>query len=50
MTKVTRDDDSQHTYTVPIRGCYQKTSVEEYKYEEKNNSALIVSGESILKK
>ena len=50
MTTVTRDDVSQNIYTVPVGLCNQHTSVEEYKYEEKPKSALIVTGESISKK
>ena len=44
------DYDSQNTNTVPVRWCNKITSVEESKYEEKSNSALIVLGESISKK
>ena len=50
MTKVTRDDYSQNIYNLPVGKCNQQTSVEEYKYEEKRNNALIVTGESISKK
>ena len=44
MTTVTRDDDSQNIYTVPVGRCNQQTSVEESKYEEKPKSALIFPG------
>ena len=44
MTTVTRDYDSQNIYTVPIGQCNQETSVEEFKYEEKQKNALIVPG------
>ena len=50
MTTVTRDDDSQNIYTVPVGRCNQQTSVEESKYEEKRQIALIASCESISKK
>ena len=50
MTTVTRNYDSQNIYTVPFGQCNQHTSVEDYKYEEKIKSALIVPGESISKK
>ena len=50
MTTVTRDDDSQYIYTVPVWKCNQQTSVEESKYEEKPNSALIFPDESISRK
>ena len=50
MTTVTRDDDSQNIYTVPVGRWNQQTSGEESKYEEKPKSALIVPGESISKK
>ena len=49
MTTVTRDDDSQNIYTVPVGRCNQQTSVEDSKYEEKHKNALIVIGESISK-
>ena len=44
VTTVTRDDDIQNIYTVPVVRCNQQTSVEESKYEEKRKSALIVTG------
>ena len=50
MTTVTRDDEGQNMYTVPVRQCNQQTSVEESRYEEKPKSALIVPGKSISKK
>ena len=45
MTTVTRDDGSQNIYTVHFGQCNQQTSVEDYKYEEKPKSVLIVPGE-----
>ena len=42
MTTVTRDDDSQNTYTVPVGRCNQQTSFEDSKYEDKRKNALIV--------
>ena len=50
MTTVTRDDNSRNIYTVPVGRCNQQTSVEESTYEEKPKSALIFTGEYILKK
>ena len=50
MTTVTRDDESQHIYTVRVGQCNQHTSVEEYEYEEKPNSVVIVPGNFIPKK
>ena len=50
MTTVTRDDDSQNIYTVPVGQCNQQTSVEESKYEKKRKNALIVPGGYISKK
>ena len=50
MKTVTRDDDSQNIYTVPVGRCNQQTSVEESKYEEKRKNALIVPGKYISKK
>ena len=47
MTKITCDDYSQKIYTVPVGRWNQQTSVEEFKYEEKPKSALIVPGKSI---
>ena len=44
MTTVTRDDDTQNIYTVPVGQCNQHTSVEESKYEEKPKSVLIIPG------
>ena len=44
VTTVTRDDDIQNIYTVPVERCIQQTSVEDSKYEEKPKSALIVPG------
>ena len=42
MTTVTREDDSQNIYTVPVGRCNQQTSFEESKYEGKPKSALVV--------
>ena len=50
MTTVTHDDESQNIYTVPVGQCNQHISFEEYTYEEKPKSVLIVPGESISKK
>ena len=50
MTTLTRDDDSQDMYTVPVGLCNQQTSVEESKYEYKCKNAIMVPGESISKK
>ena len=50
MKTVTRDDDSQNIYTVPIGWCNQRTSIGDSKYEEKPKSELIVPGEYISKK
>ena len=50
MTTVTRDNDSQNMYTVPVGRCNQQISVKESKYEEKRKNALIGPGESISKK
>ena len=50
MIKVTRDDDSRNIYTVPIGKYSERTSVDEFKYEEKRKKALIGPGESISKK
>ena len=47
---LTRDDDSPNIYTVPVGRCNQHKSIEEYKYEEKTKSVLIVPGESISNK
>ena len=43
VTTVTRDDDSQNIYTVPVGQCNQQKSFEDSKYK----NALIVPGESI---
>ena len=43
-TPVTCDDDSENIYTVHVGRCYQQTSFEEYKYEEKHKNTLIVPG------
>ena len=47
---VTRDDDSQNIYTLPVGRCNQQTSVEYSKYEDKRKNSFIVPGESISKK
>ena len=44
MTTVTRDDDSQNIYTVPVGICNKHTSVEDSKYEKKHKNVLIVPG------
>ena len=50
MTTVTRDNDSRNMYTVPVGRYNELTSVDESKYEEKRQNALICPGESISKK
>ena len=45
VTKVTHDDENQSFYTVPVVQLNQQTSVEESKYEEKRNNALIIPGD-----
>ena len=50
MTTVTRDDESQNIFTVPVGRCNEQISVDVYKYEEKRKNALIGPGESISKK
>ena len=50
MTTVTRDNDSQNIYTVPVGRCNQQISFEDYKYEDKRKNALIVPVESISNK
>ena len=50
MTTVTRDDDSPNIYTVPFGRCDLQTSVDESKYEEIHQNALIFPGGSISKK
>ena len=47
MTTVTRDDDSPNIYTVPVGRCDLQTSVDESKYEEIHQNALICPGDSI---
>ena len=47
---VTRDDDSQNIYTVPVVLCNEHTSDDESKYEEKRKNELIDTGEYISKK
>ena len=50
MTTVTRYDDTQHIYTVPVGRSNEMKSVDEYKYEEKCQHSLICPGESISNK
>ena len=50
VTAVTPDDDSRKLNTVPVGRCNELKSVDEYKYEEKHQNALIGPGESISKK
>ena len=50
MTTITRDDDIQNIYTVPVGICNLKTSVEEFKYDDNCKNTLIVHGKSISKK
>ena len=47
---VTHDDYGQNIYTLPVGQCNQQTSVEDTKYFEKHNNALIVPCEYISKK
>ena len=47
---VTRDDDSQNIYIVPIGRCNEQTSYDESKYEEKHKNTLIGPGEYISKR
>ena len=47
---VTRDDESQNIYNVPVELCNEQTSDYEYKYEEKRKNALIGPGEFISNK
>ena len=41
VTTVTRDDGSHNIYTVPVGRCNLQKSVDESKYEEINQNALI---------
>ena len=41
MTTVTRDHGSHNIYTVPVGRCDLQKSVDESKYEEINQNALI---------
>ena len=50
MTTVTHDDDSENMHTVPVGRWNELTSVDESKYEDKFQNALICPGESISKK
>ena len=50
MSTITHDDYSQTIYNVPVGLCIQQTSIKDYKYEEKRNSALIFPGEYNSKK
>ena len=47
MTTVTRDDEIPNIYTVPVGRCNVYTSVDESKYEEIHQKALICPGGSI---
>ena len=47
VTTVIIYDDSQDIYTVPVGRYNKHTSVEDPKYEDKPNSALIVPNQSI---
>ena len=44
VATVPRDDDSQNIYTVPVGRCFEQTSVDDFKYEEKIKKALIGPG------
>ena len=50
MITVTRDDDNQNMYTVPVGQCDLQTSVDNSKYEEIHHNTLIYPGESISKR
>ena len=50
MTTVTLDDDIPNSYTVSVGKCDLQTSVDEYKYEDIHQNALIFLGEYISKK
>ena len=50
MTTVTRYGDSRNIYTVPVGLCNELTSVNESKYEDKHQKALICPGESVSKR
>ena len=47
---LTRDNDSPNIYNVPVVRCNLQTSVDESKYQEIHQNALIFPGESISKK
>ena len=47
MKTVTRDYDSRNIHTIPVGKCGELTSVDEPKFEEKHQNALICPGESI---
>ena len=47
MTTVTCDDDSPNIYAVPVERCDLQTSVDESKYEEIHQNALIFLGGTI---
>ena len=49
MTTVTRDDESSNIYSLPFLRCNLQTSVDESKYEEIHQNALIFPGGSISK-
>ena len=50
MTTVTGYDASPNIDTLPVGQCNLHTSVDEFKYEEINQNALIYPGGSISKK
>ena len=50
VTTATRDNDSPNIYTVPVGRCDLQTLVDESKYEEIHQNALIFTGDSISKK
>ena len=50
VTTVTRDYDSQNTFTITVVRLNQQTSVKESKYKKKPKSELIVPSQYISKK
>ena len=50
VTTLTRDDDSQNIYTLPVGRYNEQTSDDESKYEEKRKNTLIGPSEFISNK
>ena len=50
MTTVTRYDDGQNIFTVPVERCNENTSVEESRYEKMRRNSIIGPGCFIPKK